>query len=261
MPLLATGEITTYYEFEAAPQRSALLLSNSLGTDLSMWDPQAVQFAKHFSLLRYDTRGHGRSSVPPGPYRIEQMSRDVIELLDGLKLDRVHFCGLSMGGMVGQWLALHAPERLLSLVLADTTAKSDDEDFWNGHIRTALEKGMDFVVPGFVEGWFTEAFRSKCPGSVERIAAVFRSVSPEGFAACCAALREMDQSADTAKISVPTQVVYGKYDPATPPAESKFLLHSIAGSEELQLDGAHLSNIEATDAFTKGVIDFLLRHD
>jgi 3-oxoadipate enol-lactonase len=260
MPLLTTKETTIYYQYDAVPQRPVLMLSNSLGTDLSMWDSQVAKFTEHFSLLRYDTRGHGQSSGSPGPCTMEQLGRDVLTLLDGLELSRVHFCGLSMGGMVGQWLGVNAPERLISLVLADTAAKCGDEGFWNRHIQTALRDGMSAVVPGFVGDWFTETFRARQPDQVERIAAVFRSVSPKGFAACCAAIRDMDQRADVAKICTPTLVAYGKFDPATTPSDAKFLLDAIAGAEELQLEAAHLTNIESPDEFTKGVTDFLLRH-
>jgi len=260
MPFLTTGELTVHYQFDAAPEKPVLMLSNSLGTDFSMWDPQAAIFAEHFSLLRYDTRGHGQSSAPPGPYSIEQMGRDVLALLDELKLSRVHFCGLSMGGMIGQWLGAHAQERVHSLVLADTAAKVGDDDFWNDRIQTGLRRGMAAAVPFFVEGWFTEPFRKSSPDVVERIASVYRRMSPEAFAACCAALRDMDLRADLAKICAPTLVVYGAHDMAIPPSESLLLVEAIAGSQGLRLESAHLSNVESQAAFTKGVLDFLLCH-
>ena len=261
MPFVTAGEAAIYYELIAQPQRPVLLLSNSLGTDLSMWSLQTAKFAEHFSLLRYDARGHGKSAVPPGPYTIEQLSRDVLTLLDALELTRVHFCGLSMGGMIGQWLGSHAPERLHSLVLADTAAQSGGATFWNQRIDTALAGGMDAVIPEILGGWFTAKFRSKRPDEIERITTLLRSTKPEGFAACCAAIRDMDLQADAAKIRVPTLVLYGRDDAATPPICSRFLLEQISGAQVLQVNAGHISNVEDPDGFTNGVMDFLLRRE
>ena len=260
MSILSAGELSLHYEFDASPKRPVLVLSNSLGTDLSMWSPQVACFTQHFSLLRYDTRGHGGSSAPPHFYTIEQLSRDVIKLLDALSLDRVHFCGLSMGGMIGQWLGAHAPERLHSLVLADTAAQCGEADPWNGRIKNALESGMEAVLPDMLGGWFTEAFSADHPEEVARIHAMFRATKPEGFAACCAAIRDMDQRDSAVSIQVPTLIVCGIEDVATPPSDSRFLHKNIAGSEKLMLSSGHLSNIEDADAFTAGVLNFLLRH-
>jgi 3-oxoadipate enol-lactonase len=259
MPALSTREISIHYQFDRTADRPVLLLSNSLGTDLSMWEPQLSSFARHFSLLRYDTRGHGQSSVTPGPYTIEQLGHDVLALIDALELDRVHFCGLSMGGMIGQWLGAHAPERLHSLVLADTAAQSGNADFWNGRINTALQGGMDAVIPDILGGWFTESFAASHPKEIAGITALLRATRPEGFAACCAAIRDMDQQATAASIRVRTLVACGKHDVATPPSASRFLLDHIPGAEELVLDAGHISNIEDADAFTRGVLAFLLR--
>jgi 3-oxoadipate enol-lactonase len=260
MPFVTAGDATIHYELIGKLQRPVLLLSNSLGVDLSMWKPQIAKFAEHFSLLRYDTRGHGQSAVAPGPYTIEQLGRDVLALLDTLKLSKVYFCGLSMGGMIGQWLGSHAPERLHSLVLADTAAQSGDPAFWNGRIDIALQQGMDAAIPEILGGWFTAEFRRDSPEEIDRITTLLRSTKPEGFAACCAAIRDMDQQADAARIGVPTLVAYGKHDVATPPICSQFLMENIAGSEELVLNAGHISNVEDPDGFTSGVIDFLLRH-
>ena len=151
LPLMRTGGVQLHYQFDSTAHRTILVLSNSLGTDISLWDGQALEFLRHFSLLRYDIRRHGRSAVPAGPYRIEQLSRDVLSLLDELELRRVHFCGLSMGGMVGQWLGMHAPERLKSLVLSNTAAQCGDAAFWNQWIDSARQQGMEGVIPSILQ--------------------------------------------------------------------------------------------------------------
>lgn len=261
MPLSKTGEAKLYYQFESTGHPSTLVLSNSLGTDISLWDGQAPEILKHFSLLRYDIRGHGQSPAPAGPYSIEQLSRDVLSLLDELGLRRVHFGGLSMGGMVGQWLGVHAPERLKSLVLSNTAAQCGEPEFWNQWIDTARQQGMEGVIPSILGAWYSEGYFAGHAKETARTTAMLRATNPEGFAACCAGIRDMDQRPDVGKIRVPTLVVFGHYDQATPPSAARFLIESIPGAEELELQAAHLSCVEAAGAFTKGVIDFLLRHD
>jgi len=260
MPTLKTGEVTLYYQFDVKPQKPVLVLSNSLGTNFAMWDRQVPRLSEHFSLLRYDTRGHGQSSVPAGDYTIEQLGRDVIALLDELKLQKVNFCGISMGGMTGIWLGVHAPERIQSLVLADTGAICGDAGFWNMNIDNA-SKGMDVAGPALLPGWYTEGFFQSHPEVVKVSDAMLKTTPAAGFAACCAAIREMDQRADVAKIKAPTLVVYGKHDIATPPELAKFLLSEIAGSEECVVNGAHISCHEDPEAFTEGVLRFLLKHN
>lgn len=261
MPLMRTGGAQLHYQFDSTAHRSTLVLSNSLGTDISLWDGQAPEFLKHFSLLRYDIRGHGRSPVPAGPYSIEQLSRDVLSLLDELGLRRVHFCGLSMGGMVGQWLGVHAPERLKSLVLSNTAPQCGDAAFWNQWIDSARRQGMEGVIPSILQDWYSASYRAAHPEVIARTSEMLRATNAEGFAACCAAIRDMDQRADAEKIRVPALVVFGEHDMATPPSAARFLIESIPGAEALELQAAHLSCVEAAGAFTKGVTDFLLRHD
>lgn len=261
MPLMRTGEVEIHYQFDSTAHRSTLVLSNSLATDISLWDGQAPEFLKHFSLLRYDIRGHGRSAAPAGPYSIEQLSRDVLSLLDELGLRQVHFCGLSMGGMVGQWLGVHAPERLQSLVLSNTAAQCGDAAFWNQWIESARQQGMESVIPSILESWYSASYRAAHPEVIARTSKMLRATTAEGFAACCAAIRDMDQRTDVGKIRVPVLVVFGAHDMATPTSAARFLIESIPGAETLELQAAHLACVEAAGAFTKGVIDFLLRHD
>jgi 3-oxoadipate enol-lactonase len=261
MPTVTTPQTTIHYQFDVAPGKPVLVLSNSLATNLSMWSHQVPEFSKHFSLLRYDTRGHGQSAVPKGPYTIEQLARDVLALLNELKIEKAHFCGLSMGGMVGQWLGAHAPERLLSLVLSDSAAEISAPDFWNPLIATARTRGMDALARDFIKGWFTESFFARRPDETERVLKMILGTPAEGYASCCEAIRDMDQRATAKTITAPTLVAYGRNDMATPPELSKFLLAEIKGAEELVFDSAHVSNIEDAEAFTRGVLEFLLRQD
>jgi 3-oxoadipate enol-lactonase len=156
------GELRTHYAL-TGDQEPVLVFSNSLGTDFSMWDPQMEELQRRFRILRYDTRGHGQSSVTPGDYTIEQLGRDVLGLLDSLRLDRVHFCGLSMGGMIGMWLGIHAPTRLHRLVLCNTAARIGTKEMWNARIATVRRDGMKSVAAAVIERWFTPEFRASFP--------------------------------------------------------------------------------------------------
>src|SRR5579875_2513702 len=169
MPFADLSEAKIYYELEGTPTGPVVMLSNSLGADLRMWEPQLPELAPAFRVLRYDTRGHGRSSVPTGPYSIAQLGRDVIELLDYLGERTIHFCGISMGGMLGMYLALHHGDRLQKLVVADTAAKIGSEDVWNPRMETVRQRGMAAVSAATMERWFTAEFRQREPETVARI--------------------------------------------------------------------------------------------
>ena len=258
MPFVDVGELRTHYAL-TGDQAPVLVFSNSLGTDFSMWDPQMAELQRHFHILRYDTRGHGQSSVTPGDYTIEQLGRDVLALLDSLGLDRVHFCGLSMGGMVGIWLGIHAPNRLRRLVLCNTAARIGTKDTWNTRIATVRKDGMKAVAAAVIERWFTPEFRTTSAEKVARAQQMLENSTPEGYAASCAAIRDMDQRETVAQIKAPTLVIYGGKDPVTPAADAHFLAERISGAVEVELAAAHLSNVEQADAFTEAVSRFLSR--
>ncbi len=169
MPFATIADARIHYLLEGPAGSNVLIFSNSLGTNFSMWDPQASEFKKHFRILRYDTRGHGQSSVTPGPYSIEQLGKDVIALVDALQLDRVHFCGLSMGGMIGMWLGANAPERLSQVILCSTAAKIGTPETWNARIDAVRKGGMKQVASSVVERWFSPAFREKVPGTIASV--------------------------------------------------------------------------------------------
>jgi 3-oxoadipate enol-lactonase len=258
MPFVDVGELRTHYTLTGDDER-VLVFSNSLGTDFSMWDPQMAELQRHFRILRYDTRGHGKSSVTLGDYTIEQLGRDVIGLLDSHRLDRVHFCGLSMGGMIGMWLAIHVPNRLHRLVLSNTAARIGTKEMWNARIATIRRDGMKTVAAAVIERWFTPEFRA-ATATAEKVAGarqMLENSPPEGYAACCAGIRDMDQRETVAQIKAPTLVIYGGRDPVTPGSDAHFLTERIRGAVEVELAAAHLSNVEQADAFTKAVSSFL----
>jgi 3-oxoadipate enol-lactonase len=255
MPFSATGGMRTYYEL-TGDQGPVLVFSNSLGTNLSMWDGQMAELGRRFRIVRYDTRGQGQSLATTGDYRIEQLGRDVLNLLDALGLDRVHFCGLSMGGMIGMWLGVHAPDRLHRLVLCNTAVRIGTVESWNARIETVRKSGMKAVTASVLERWFTPAFRAGSPQKVGRAQEMLEKAPPDGYIGCCAAIRDMDQRDTVAQITVPSLVIYGAKDPVTPPAESHFLVERIRGAAQVELDAAHLSNIEQPEAFTQAVGDF-----
>jgi len=257
MPTLESGETRIHYALEGKNGLPVVVFSNSLGANYSMWDPQASEFRGKFRLLRYDTRGHGQSSSTPGPYSIELLAKDVIALLDALALDRVHFCGLSMGGMIGMWLALNAPERLNKLVLCNTGAKIGTPESWGTRIEAVQKNGMKSVAPAIIERWFTPAFRQKAPETMANILQMIEEANPEGYVACCAAVRDFDCREQLGKIQTPTLVISGAHDPATPPADGRFIAQQIAGARYVELNAAHLSNIEAQGRFNQELAAFL----
>lgn len=257
MPFSDSNRAQIHYALEGPAARPALVLSNSLGTDFSMWDPQIAEFTKSFRVLRYDTRGHGKSFVTPGPYSAKQLADDVLALADRLKLEQFHFCGLSMGGMTGMWLAANAPQRLNKLVISSASAKFGTPETWSTRIETVRKQGMKPVAAATIERWFTSAFRARNPLHTANIRKMVESVNPEGYIACCAAVRDFDFREQLSKIHIPTLVISGVHDPATTPADGRFLADHIPNARYVELNAAHLSNVEDADRFTQEVSGFL----
>jgi 3-oxoadipate enol-lactonase len=258
MPIVNADGCAIYVEIEGPERAPALMLSNSLGTTLNMWDPQVAPFTQHFRLVRYDRRGHGRSGVPKGPYTMDQLGRDVLAVLDALGLKRVNWCGLSMGGMVGQWLGANAPERVERLVLTNTSSYFADKTGWNDRLKLVREKGVAAFAPANMERWFTKGFRERSPDKVAWLREMFAATPLEGYLACGAAVRDMDHRELLPKIKAPTLVIAGKHDPATPPEANEYIKNHIPGARYTVLDAAHISNVEQADAYTKAALEFLL---
>jgi 3-oxoadipate enol-lactonase len=257
MPFAQINDAQIHYQFDGPENAPVLVFSNSLGSNLSMWDAQVLALSKNFRILRYDTRGHGQSSATPGPYSIEQLAKDVLSLLDFLHLDRVNFCGLSMGGATGQWLGANAPEYLHKLILANTTAKFGTPEPWNTRIALVQKSGTNPVGPIVIERWFTSSFRQNHPASVEPAQQMLENTNPEGYIANCAAVRDFDSRKYLQSIHIPTLVIAGTHDPSTTPAEGQFLAQNIPGARYVELPAAHLSNIEARDQFNTALASFL----
>ncbi len=261
MPQVKVGEDLFHVELDGRPDAPVLMLSNSLGTNLAMWDPQMPELKKHFHVVRYDSRGHGQSAAPDGPYSIARLGLDALAIMDDLGLERVHWLGLSKGGMVGQWLLTNHPERIDRAVLANTAAQAGSADVWNDRIRTVNASGMEAIAHGVIDRWFTKDFQSKDPAAVEKILAMLHTTPPQGYVACCSGIRDMDQRESIRDIERPVLVIVGTQDPATPPEAGELIADRIAGAELVALEAAHLSNIEQPDAFTRAVVEFLTRRD
>jgi 3-oxoadipate enol-lactonase len=257
MPVLPISNAQIHYELSGPPDAPTLVFSNSLGTDLAMWDLQATALSREFRILRYDGRGQGKSSATVGPYSIAQLADDLIQLLDRLHLPAVHFCGLSMGGMVGISIALRAPDRLRKLILCNTAPKIGTPETWNTRINTVRTGGMAAVVEGVLERWFTSDFRTKSPSAIEGTRQMLLRSPVEGYVGCCAAVRDMDARESIVNIRVPTLIISGTHDPVTPPQDGQYMLGKIGGALYKELPAAHLSNIEAAEAFTMEVTRFL----
>ena len=246
------------YDYRAKAGLPVLILSASLGTAMALFDGQLGLLGEHFSLLRYDPRGHGASDAPDGSSSLDRLGRDVIELLDHLAIERAHFLGVSLGGMTGQWLGYRAPERIDRLVLANTSAHMGPPSGWAARIAAVQAEGMAAMIEPVLDRWFTPAFRQSQPERVEQVRRQLSATAPEGYAACCAAIRDMDMRAILPLISAPTLVIAGLQDPATPPEHAALLARSIPGSRLVSLEAAHLANVEQPDAFNWAVLDFLL---
>ena len=257
MPHADLHGVRINYMVDGPPGAPWLTLSNSLGTDFEMWSPQVPALVQRFRVLRYDTRGHGASSVPAVPWSIASLGADVIGLLDHLGIERTHFCGLSMGGMIGIRLALAAPGRIDRLVLCDTGARIGSADGWNARIGAVHTSGMAAIADMVMERWFKPAFIRDNPHEMARLRAVFDRLPADGYAACCAAVRDYDARPEIAAIRAPTLVICGKHDLATPPADAKFIVEHVAGAKYVELDAAHLSNIEQPTEFLAALIGHL----
>ena len=257
MPKIEIDGCPINVEVEGSQDAPVLMLSNSLGTDTHMWDDQMPAFLKHFRVLRYDRRGHGKSGVSKGPYSMEMLGRDVLAILDHFGIKKVNWCGLSMGGMVGQWLGANAPERIEKLILSNNTAYYADKQPWNDRIKYVRQHGLAAIVGPNMERWFTKEFRERSPQAIERMTEMFLSTPLEGYIACGEAVRDMDHREILSKITRPTLVIAGRHDPATPVAAGEFIRSQIPGAALTILDAAHISNVEQAHAFTDAVVGFL----
>jgi len=256
VPFAEIHNTRLFYRLEGRSNFPPMVLSHSLGCDHAMWAPQMPDLLEHFQVLRYDARGQGASDVPPGDYTLDQLGQDVLALADKLGIDRFAFCGLSMGGAVGQWLAIHAPQRLSALILANTAPKLGTPDTWNERRKAVLSGGMQAIVDATMQRFFSPDKQDTVWAQSTR--RVILGSDPKGYAACCAALRDTDMRASLSRISSPTLVIGGDRDPSTPwEGNGSILAANIPGAKTVLLQTAHLSNLEEPVAFTRAVLDFL----
>jgi 3-oxoadipate enol-lactonase len=257
VPFAQINDARLFYRLEGKSGLPPLVLSHSLGCDHAMWAPQMPDLLQHFQVLRYDTRGHGASAVPDGDYTLGQLGQDVIGLADKLSLGKFAFCGISMGGAVGQWLAINAPQRLSALVLANTSPKFGTRETWDARRKAVQEGGMEAVVDAIMQRFFSPDQQESA--WAQSIRAILLGTDPKGYAACCAALRDADMRDSLKKISVPTLVIGSDRDSSTPwEGNGSVLARDIPKAKGVRLETAHLSNLEQPQAFTTAVLDFLL---
>ena len=241
------------------PDKAVLIFSHSIGTDHAMWAPQVPDLLSHFQVLRYDTRGHGASEVTKGEYTIELLGRDVLGLADSLGIRKFAFCGLSMGGAIGQWLAVNATDRLTSLVLANTSAKFGERSNWEMRIEMVRKGGMAAIVDMVMQRFFSPHTLAKSNAYAGSVKSVFLGTDPAGYAGCCAALRDFDSRESLRNIQVPTLVISGDRDISTPWAgNGEVLAREIPNARSMQLPAGHLSNLERPRSFLAALLEFLL---
>ena len=258
MPLAATP-VSTYYRLDGPDDRPAVVFAHSLGLDHGMWDVQAAALAPHFRVVRYDLRGHGASASPAGEYRIEDLGQDLLALVDALDIRTFALCGLSIGGMVAQWVAANAPDRLTHVVLANTTARVADPPAMGSRARAVLEGGMSTVADSALARFFSPRMLAANGPQVAWARRTLLANNPTGYAGCCAAVRDMDQSSLLGRITTPALVISGTLDVSMPwPDHGAVLAREIRGARAVQLPAAHVSNLETPRAFNAALFDLLL---
>ena len=257
MPMINADGCLLNVSVEGRHSGPTLMLSNSLGCTIQMWEPQMKALGTVFRVIRYDRRGHGKSGVPPRPYSMQRFGRDVLAILDDLNIEKVHWCGLSMGGMVGQWLGANAPERLDKIILANTSCYYPDPTNWLNRIRAVKDGGLAAVADTVIASWLSADFREREPQVAANLKAMLLASPVQGYLACCEALSTLDQRALLPRIKSPTLVIAGRHDTATPVAAGEFIRSQIPGASLTILDAAHISNVEQPYAFTEAVVGFL----
>jgi 3-oxoadipate enol-lactonase len=250
--------IDVHCEISGPDDAPVLVLSNSLGSTTAMWDPQVPTLAERLRVVRYDHRGHGGSPVPPGPYGLADLGADAVRLLDRLGVERVHWCGLSLGGMVGMWLAINAPQRIDRLVLCCTSANLGPAQMWADRAATVRAEGVEAIADAGIGRWLTAGFIEREPGATAAVRAMLTATPDEGYASCCAAIEHMDLVPELGAIRAPTLVIAGRQDPATPPEHGERIAAGILGARLELVDAAHLATIEQPKVLTELIAGHLL---
>jgi 3-oxoadipate enol-lactonase len=250
--------VELHHRFDGPAEAPVLVLGSSLGTTGAMWDDNIPALSARFRVLRYDARGHGSSPAPQGPYSIDEIGTDVLALLDRLELERFSFCGLSLGGMTGMWLASEVPERVERLVLCCTVPHFPPPELWNERIETVRAEGIEPMVEPALERWLPPEVRAARPEAEGHLRALIRSTASEGYAGCCEAIRDMDLRDRLPRIEAPTLVVAGSHDPSTPAEKVRPIAEAIPSARYVELEGAaHIANMARPEDFERAVLDHL----
>lgn len=257
MPIFTSNDAQINYQTFGDASKPALVFSNSLGTKYSMWQPQIEHFQQDYYVICYDTRGHSASSSPLGPYSLEQLGQDVVNLLDHLNIAKAAFCGISMGGLTGQWLAIHKPERFSHVIVCNTAAKIGQEQAWQDRAVLVREQGLAPIAATAASRWFTDPFIQSNPAVVAELSNDLGAGSPEGYANCCEALAKADVREQLSSIQIPVLIISGQQDPVTTVADGQFMQQRIANSRLFEINASHISNIEQPEAFNQAVQTFL----
>lgn len=257
MPTFTSNDAQINYQTFGDAAKPALIFSNSLGTNFNMWQAQIDFFQQDFLVICYDTRGHGASSAPQGPYSMDQLGQDVVNLLDHLNVEKATFCGISMGGLTGQWLAIHRPERFNQVVVCNTAAKIGQEQAWNDRAALVREQGLQPIASTAASRWFTEPFIQSNATVVNNLQNDLAAGSAEGYASCCEALAKADVREQLKDINVPVLVIAGQQDPITTVADAQFMVERIANSQLFEINASHISNVELPNEFNQAVKQFI----
>lgn len=257
MPISESSGVHLHYELTGNRHGPVLVLANSLGSNMHMWDKVLSTLEQENHVLRFDMRGHGKSHVADKALRIDDLGRDVLWLLDEVHTERASICGLSLGGLVALWLGVHAPERIDRIVFANTAARIGDSVLWQQRIETVRSVGMPSLAEAIIGRWFTPTFRAHHPDEIESIRAMIAATDPAGYAACCAVLRDADLRSDVGEVVARSLVIAGTHDPATPPKDGRTLHEALRNSTYIELDSSHLSAWESAQDFAAAVVHHL----
>lgn len=256
MPTIQLTNFNCNYKLEDFGHPQTLVLSNSLGTNLSMWDKNIDVLSQRFNILRYDTRGHGDSTISQEKVSIADLGRDVIELMDYLKIDKVYFCGLSIGGLTGQWLGIYHPSRFERIIISNTAAKIGTAEGWEARVKQVTEHGLASILTATAERWFSSDYRTNNPEKVQKILNNFESTSLQGYTACCYAVAGADFRKELHNLQIPTLIIVGTQDEVTTFEDGKFIQKCSPTTSLVTLEAAHLSNMEHPEEFAKHIIHF-----
>ena len=257
MPKIKLKNFTCNYLYEDFGHNQTLILSNSLGTNYSMWEDNIDELSHHFNILRYDKRGHGESTIHQDKVSIAELAEDVIELIDELQLKNLYFCGLSIGGLIGQWLGINRPDRFKKLIICNTAAKIGTIEGWETRINQVTNFGLESILDGTAQRWFSDYYRENNPEKVQAILNDFKANTLQGYVACCSAVAHADFRENLHKLVKPLLIIAGTKDLVTTVEDSKFIQKNAGLTHLITLDAAHLSNMEHPREFSKHIIHFL----